>query len=226
MVLQLAAANGPSQAAEPIKLDPRVEAAERQRIAAVARAMPSTVSIFVPGGGGGGSGVLITPDGYALTNFHVSSPAGNYMRCGLSDGRIYDAVIIGVDPVGDLALIRLLGRNDFPAAEFADSLKARTGQWCMVIGNPFLLNTNLNLLYRGAFSAVSVVTNIPVARYSNMRTAFKPMPRSTPATQAARCMTPMGDCSYRRSRFVREARPSQCRCRLCDLDQPSPQFSW
>lgn len=143
LVLRLSVGTVPLQAAEPIQLDPRVEAAERERIAAVNRAMPPTVSIFVPGGGGGGSGVLISPDGYALTNFHVSSPAGNYMRCGLSDGRIYDAVIIGVDPVGDLALIRLLGRNDFPAAEFADSLKARTGQWCMVIGNPFLLNTNL-----------------------------------------------------------------------------------
>ncbi len=132
-----------AKAADLVELDPRVAAAEQQRIAAVARAMPPTVSIFVPGGGGGGSGVLISPDGYALTNFHVSSPAGSYMRCGLSDGRIYDAVIIGVDPVGDLALIRLLGRNDFPFAEFADSLKARVGQWCMVIGNPFLLNTNL-----------------------------------------------------------------------------------
>lgn len=130
-------------ALEPITLDPRVEAAEQARIAAVRRAMPSTVSVFVPGGGGGGSGVLISPDGFALTNFHVSSPAGTYMRCGLSDGRIYDAVIVGIDPVGDLALIRLLGREDFPFAELADSLKARVGQWCMVIGNPFLLNTNL-----------------------------------------------------------------------------------
>jgi len=124
-------------------LDPIIEAAETARIAAVKRAMPSTVSIFVPGGGGGGSGVLISPDGFALTNFHVSSPAGSYMRCGLSDGRIYDAVIVGIDPVGDLALVRLLGRNDFPFAEMADSRKARVGQWCMVIGNPFLLNTNL-----------------------------------------------------------------------------------
>jgi len=126
-----------------VELDPRLEEAERRRIEAVERALPATVSIFVPGGGGGGSGVLISPEGYALTNFHVSSPAGNYMRCGLSDGRIYDAVIIGIDPVGDLALIRLLGRNDFPYAEMADSRKAQVGHWCLVIGNPFLLATNL-----------------------------------------------------------------------------------
>ncbi len=126
-----------------IQLDPRLEEAERRRIAAVERALPATVSIFVPGGGGGGSGVLISPDGYALTNFHVTSPAGTYMRCGLSDGRIYDAVIIGIDPVGDLALIRLLGRDDFPYAEMANSRQATVGQWCMVIGNPFLLATNL-----------------------------------------------------------------------------------
>ncbi|HBJ34296.1 MAG TPA: serine protease, partial [Planctomycetaceae bacterium] len=129
--------------AKVVELDPRLEEAERLRIEAVDRALPATVCIFVPGGGGGGSGVLISPDGYALTNFHVSSPAGSYMRCGLSDGRIYDAVIIGIDPVGDLALIRLLGRDDFPYVEIADSRKAQVGQWCMVIGNPFLLATNL-----------------------------------------------------------------------------------
>lgn len=126
-----------------VELDPRLDEAERRRIEAVNRALPATVSVFVPGGGGGGSGVLISPDGYALTNFHVSSPAGNYMRCGLSDGRIYDTVIIGIDPVGDLALIRLLGRDDFPYAEIGDSRRAQVGDWCMVIGNPFLLATNL-----------------------------------------------------------------------------------
>ena len=127
----------------PIELDARLEEVESARIEAIQRAMPSTVSIFIPGGGGGGSGVLISSDGFALTNFHVSSPAGSYMRCGLSDGRLYDAVIVGIDPVGDLALIQLLGRDDFPFAEMADSRKARVGDWCMVIGNPFLLNTNL-----------------------------------------------------------------------------------
>jgi S1-C subfamily serine protease len=126
-----------------IQLDPVLEAAERNRIEAVQRAIPSAVSVFVPGGGGGGSGVLISPQGLALTNFHVSSPAGSYMRCGLNDGNIYDAVIVGIDPVGDLALIQLLGRDDFPVAELADSRTAQVGDWVMVIGNPFLLASNL-----------------------------------------------------------------------------------
>jgi serine protease Do len=117
--------------------------AEQERVAAIAKAVPTAVSVFVPGGAGGGSGVLISPQGYALTNFHVTSPAGSYMRCGLSDGNIYDAVIVGIDPVGDLALIQLLGRDDFPAAEMADSDQLVAGQWCFVVGNPFLLANNL-----------------------------------------------------------------------------------
>ena len=131
------------QAADPITLDPILEQVENQRIESIARATPSAVSVFVPGGGGGGSGVVISPDGYALTNFHVTSPAGSFMRCGMSDGNVYDAVIVGIDPVGDLAMIRLLGRSDFPAAELGDSRIAEPGDWCMVIGNPFLLASNL-----------------------------------------------------------------------------------
>ena len=128
---------------QPIQLDPALLAAEQHRIDAVQRAIPSAVSVFVPGGGGGGSGVLISKDGYALTNFHVTSPAGSFMRCGLNDGNVYDAVIVGIDPVGDLAMIRLLGRDDFPYAELGDSRTAQAGDWCMVIGNPFLLASNL-----------------------------------------------------------------------------------
>ncbi len=116
---------------------------ETQRIEAIEDAMSSTVCVFVPGGAGGGSAVLISPDGFALTNFHVTSPAGTYMRCGLSDGNIYDAVTVGVDPVGDLALIQLLGRDDFPTAEFVPSRQVRVGDACYAIGNPFLLATNL-----------------------------------------------------------------------------------
>lgn len=125
------------------KPSPLVLAAEEARIAAVAKAKPSATSVFVPGGGGGGSGVVISPDGFALTNFHVTSPAGNYMRCSLDDGNVYDTVIVGIDPVGDLALVRLMGRDDFPAAEIGDSSKVRAGDWSMVIGNPFLLAGDL-----------------------------------------------------------------------------------
>lgn len=116
--------------------------AEQLRTAAMARAIRSTISVFAPGGGGGGAGVVITPDGYALSNFHVVQPIGAYLQCGMSDGQLYDAVLVGVDPTGDVALIKLLGRDDFPPAEMADSDQVRTGDWCFAVGNPFLLATD------------------------------------------------------------------------------------
>ncbi|HEX6986843.1 MAG TPA: trypsin-like peptidase domain-containing protein, partial [Planctomycetaceae bacterium] len=100
---------------------------------------PSVVCIFGRDGGGGGSGVLISPDGFALTNFHVTSGSGDFMKCGLNDGRLYDAVIVGIDPTGDVALIKLLGRDDFPHAPLGDSDALRVGEWVYVMGNPFLL---------------------------------------------------------------------------------------
>lgn len=119
-----------------------VRQAEQQRIAAINKAVPSACAIFSPGGGGGGSGVVITPDGYALTNFHVVKPAGNYMYCGMADGQRYDAVIVGIDPTGDVALVKLLGRDDFPVAELGNSDQVRVGDWCFAVGNPFLLATD------------------------------------------------------------------------------------
>jgi S1-C subfamily serine protease len=134
--------NPPSAAAAAADLPASVLEAEQARIAAVAKASRSTVSVFEPGGKGGGSGVVITPDGYALTNYHVTQPCGDYMKCSMNDGRLYDAVLCGIDPVGDVALIRLLGRDDFPVAEMANSDSVRVGDWCFAAGNPLLLATD------------------------------------------------------------------------------------
>jgi len=65
------------------------------------------------------------------------------MSCGMNTGEIYDAVLVGIDPTGDLALIKLLGRNDFPTATIADSDSVRVGDECFAVGNPFLLATDM-----------------------------------------------------------------------------------
>ncbi len=117
--------------------------AQKARQASMAAASRATIAIFGLQGGGGGSGVIVTPDGYALTNFHVTSGCGDHMRVGLSDGRMVDAVIVGIDATGDVSLIKLLGDENFPIAPMADSSQVRVGQWCFAAGNPFGLATNL-----------------------------------------------------------------------------------
>src|SRR5579862_7906773 len=121
--------------------------AEADRVAVVEKIKPSVVAVFGPGGQGGGSGVLVSDDGYALTNFHVVAGAGPVMQCGLADGVLYDAVLVGIDKVGDVALIKLLPKpnqkNDkFPFAPLGDSDLCREGDWSLAMGNPFLLATD------------------------------------------------------------------------------------
>jgi len=126
-------------------LDQRVLAAEAQRIAAVEKVRPSVVAIFNKGGKGGGSGVLIDKEGYALTNYHVVQGPGPIMKCGLPDGVFYDAVLVGLDKVGDVALIKLLPQKEgqpFPFAVMGDSDKVQAGDWSLAMGNPFLLATD------------------------------------------------------------------------------------
>ena len=127
-----------------LAIDPpaAVVQAEQARIHTIDQAMRTAVCVFAKEGAGGGSGVVISPDGYALTNFHVVQPAGNYMKCSMADDNLYDAVVVGIDPVGDVALIKLLGRTDFPAAPLANSDLVRAGDWCFAVGNPFLLATD------------------------------------------------------------------------------------
>jgi serine protease Do len=122
-----------------VEPDAAVVAAEAERIETIERLSRPTLAIFGTDGQGGGSGVLISNDGYALTNFHVTAPCGPSMKCGLADGRFVDAVLVGLDPGGDVALIKLLGDDDFPSAEIGDSDSVRVGDWVYVAGNPFLL---------------------------------------------------------------------------------------
>jgi S1-C subfamily serine protease len=128
-------------------IDNRVLSGEAQRIVVIAKVRPSVVAIFAQGGQGGGSGVLISKDGYALTNFHVVEGSGPTMLCGLPDGVLYDAVLVGLDKVGDVALIKLLPQKpgqDFPFAPMGDSDKLKAGDWSLAMGNPFLLATDFN----------------------------------------------------------------------------------
>jgi serine protease Do len=119
-----------------------VARADRERVEVVARVAQTVVAIFGPTGGGGGSGVLISPDGFALSNYHVTSACGTFMKCGLANGELYDAVIVGIDPTGDVALLKLVGRDDFPVATFGDSDRVAVGDWVFAMGNPFLLATD------------------------------------------------------------------------------------
>lgn len=126
-----------------VPLDPRVVEAEEHRIAVVEKLTPATIAIFDNAGEGGGSGVIISPDGYAVTNFHVVAPCGHIMKAGLPDGRMVDAVLVGLDPPGDVAIIKIVDDEPFPICEWADSDRVRVGDPAIVAGNPFLLANDL-----------------------------------------------------------------------------------
>ena len=84
-----------------------------------------------------GSGVVISPDGYVLTNHHVIQGADRISVI-LAGGNEYDAQLVGSDETSDLALLKLDG-NDFPYAELGDSDDLIIGEWIIAIGNPFQL---------------------------------------------------------------------------------------
>lgn len=92
--------------------------------------------------GGSGSGFLITPDGYALTNSHVV--AGRARLVGeTADGDRVDAELVGDDPATDLALLRLHSK-DFPFAAFGESAALRVGQLVIAMGSPLGLHSTVS----------------------------------------------------------------------------------
>ena len=110
--------------------------------AVAAKASPSVVTISVSSdsAGGTGSGVVLTADGYVLTNTHVVTLDGAASDPTVSvktnDGRLLTATIVGTDPISDLAVIKIDGVDDLQPAEFADSSKLNVGDTAIAIGAP------------------------------------------------------------------------------------------
>ncbi len=88
-----------------------------------------------------GSGVIISSDGYIVTNNHVVNGADE-LTVTLNDNREFSARIIGTDPTTDLALIKVNG-NNLPTLPVGDSDKLKVGEWVIAVGNPFNLNSTV-----------------------------------------------------------------------------------
>ncbi len=99
-----------------------------------------------------GSGVVVSADGYILTNNHVVAGESGRISIGqlpaisvaLGDGRELTANIVGVDPATDLALLKVNARN-LPTMPWGDSSKLKVAEWVLAIGNPFQLNQTVTL---------------------------------------------------------------------------------
>ncbi|MFR9602532.1 MAG: trypsin-like peptidase domain-containing protein [Rikenellaceae bacterium] len=89
----------------------------------------------------GGSGVIITEDGYIVTNNHVVDGASK-LRVKIYDGGTFDAEIIGVDPTTDIALIKI-DKDNLPTIPFGSSDDLRLGEWVLAIGSPFDLQSTI-----------------------------------------------------------------------------------
>lgn len=151
-LLTMALLAAPVAAADPVK------DAELDRVKLVQKVRPAVASIFIknfggdPRGtiGGGGSGVIIDADGFCLTNYHVvadetMSGVRPTFVVGLPNGKLYDAVTVGCDRTGDVALIKLFPSTPgekFPFNELGDSNTLAPGHWTMIMGNAQLLSTD------------------------------------------------------------------------------------
>lgn len=120
--------------------------------------LPSVVTIEVAGSSeaGSGSGVVISDDGYVLTNTHVVTLGGAVadptIRVTTSDGRIFEATVVGTDPIYDLAVIKLSGAEDLTPIEFADSSDLNVGDTAVALGAPLGLS---NSVTTGVVSALN-----------------------------------------------------------------------
>lgn len=109
---------------------------------------PRNLFEFYYGGGqprakiGTGSGVIISPDGYIITNNHVIENATD-LEITLNNNQIYEAELIGTDTTTDIALLKIDGEESFPYIPFGNSDDIQLGEWVLAVGNPFNLNSTV-----------------------------------------------------------------------------------
>ena len=103
-----------------------------------------------------GSGVIISPDGYVVTNNHVVKGAGT-IQVQLADKRQFDAQLVGTDASTDLAVVKIDAERDFPVLPFGNSERVQVGDWVVAIGNPFRLTSTVTA---GIVSALGRQLNI------------------------------------------------------------------
>ena len=92
-------------------------------------------------GGSSGSGVIISPDGFIITNNHVVED-GSALEVTLSDKRSFEATLIGTDPMTDLALLKIES-SELPYLVFGNSDSILVGEWVLAVGNPFNLESTV-----------------------------------------------------------------------------------
>ncbi|MCH4824170.1 trypsin-like peptidase domain-containing protein [Gramella lutea] len=91
---------------------------------------------------GAGSGVIITPDGYIVTNNHVIDGASE-IEVTLNNNKTYKAEVIGSDPISDIALIKVDPDENLQYIPFGDSDNTQLGEWVLAVGNPFNLKSTV-----------------------------------------------------------------------------------
>jgi Do/DeqQ family serine protease len=91
---------------------------------------------------GTGSGVIVSPDGLIITNYHVIENASE-IEITSNKNKTYQAEIIGSDPNTDLAVLKIKTKESLPFIPFGDSEIARIGEWVLAVGNPFNLNSTV-----------------------------------------------------------------------------------
>lgn len=113
----------------------------------ISRQPGNMMELFFGGGApramiGTGSGVIISPDGYIISNNHVIEHASE-LEVTLNDNRIYTAEVVGSDPKTDIALLKIEAEDPLPYIPFADSDAVKIGQWVLAVGNPFNLTSTV-----------------------------------------------------------------------------------